>query len=149
MSDPTPLTERELIERQQDDIDELVAENDRLLATVDAERARANKLNDDAIAADALRSDREAERDKARSDERFAQRSWTAALGRIDQLDQQLGAERARADQAEAALALADRALRDQPMQAFRTRAAQMRRAHAIDAVRRALDASPTEGNPE
>ena len=58
-------------------------------------------------------------------------------------------AERARADQAETALALADRALRDQPMQAFRTRAAQMRRAHAIDAVRRALDASPTEGNPD
>jgi len=79
-------------------------------------------------------------------------------------------AERARREQAEAALTLADAALRDHPMQAFSSAAAQRRRAQAIDVIRRAqpypddpgarawmaeqaaarrFDASPTEGNPE
>jgi hypothetical protein len=40
--------------------------------------------------------DLEAKLAEARLDEKFAQRAWTASLGRIDQLDQQLETERAR-----------------------------------------------------
>jgi len=127
----------------------------RLLATVDAERARADQLNTQADAmAEYLRDslERLALTAGVPTEDDGGPRANFYLVDDVEQaitdLRAERDAERARADQAETALALADRALRDQPMQAFRTRAAQMRRAHAIDAVRRALDVSPTEPEP-
>jgi len=157
MSDPTPLTERELIERQQDDIDELVAENDRLLATVDAERARASQAMwtcpDCAFSFAAEHTDPDgsytcpccaeaaltAERDAARAD----RVCWR-------ETHNQVAAERDAADSV----------IRHWHKHGF-VRSPDMHTWTDIDwadsswtsaeadAIRRALDASPTEGNPE
>jgi len=77
-------------------------------------------------------------------------RAAAAALNGAPARDERIRQEMfLRLSKAEAALTLADAALRDRPMQAFPSAAAQRRRAQAIDAIRRVLDASPTEGNPE
>lgn len=59
--------------------------------------------------------------------------------------DAELVALRSENERLREALTLTERALRDQPMQAFRTPEAQGRRAKAVDAARAAL--SPTQEN--
>lgn len=119
--DPQPLTPDQ-IEALRNDLllSRVIAHTDarRLIATVDTERARAERAEQEAAA-------------------------LAAAV-------QQLQEDGERAEQRLAAITdaarIAERALRDLPMQAFRTRAAQLRRSTAIDALRALLNA-PTESD--